>query len=93
MNELKTWQFSDSLPEDAEVFARWGKTPDVPAWNHEQYLRDVIRCLQEGKRGLVEGLEGRKSLELINALYESAETGNEIPLRFAPQKSRLGRTA
>ena len=93
MNELKTWQFSDPLPEDAEAFARWGKTPDVPAWNHEQYLRDVIRCLQEGKRGLVEGLEGRKSLELINALYESAESGQMVPLRFRPRFCRLGQGA
>lgn len=90
MNDLKTWQFRDALPEDAEVFARWGKNPDIPAWNHEQYLRDVIRCLQQGKRGLVEGLEGRKSLELINALYESAESEKTVALRFRPRFCRLG---
>lgn len=90
MNDLKTWQFRNPVPEDAEVFARWGKNPDIPAWNHEQYLRDVIRCLQEGKRGLVEGFEGRKSLELINALYESAESGQTVSLRFCPRLCRLG---
>jgi predicted dehydrogenase len=90
MNDLKTWQFANPVPEDAEVFARWGKNPNIPAWNHEQYLRDVIRCLKEGKRGLVEGLEGRKSLELINALYESAECGQTVTLRFRPRFCRLG---
>ena len=39
---------------------------------------------------LVDGLEGRKSLELIWALYESIETGVEVPLHFTPRLSRLG---
>lgn len=39
----------------------------------------------------VDGLEGRKSLELINAIYESIETGKEVPLRFRPNKCKLGR--
>ena len=39
---------------------------------------------------LVDGLEGRKSLELITALYESIETNADVPLRFRPRKCRLG---
>jgi hypothetical protein len=27
---------------------------------------------------------------LISALYESIETGEEVPLHFAPRRSRLG---
>ena len=34
--------------------------------------------------------QGRKSLELISALYESIETGEEVPLRFTPRLGRLG---
>ena len=41
-------------------------------------------------RSLVDGLEGRKSLELITALYESMETGQEVFLRFQPKKCKLG---
>src|ERR1700727_375162 len=47
-----------------------------------------------GEKGTVEiagvGVEGRKSLELITALYESIETGEEVALHFAPKLSRLG---
>jgi UDP-N-acetyl-2-amino-2-deoxyglucuronate dehydrogenase len=42
------------------------------------------------RAALVDGLEGRKSLELISALYESIETGEEVPLHFTPRLSRLG---
>ena len=42
------------------------------------------------KAALVDGLQGRKSLELISALYEFIETRQEVALRFTPRHSRLG---
>jgi hypothetical protein len=50
----------------------------------------VIDCLIHQRAALVDGLKGRKSLELINALYESIETGQEVALHFEPRLSRLG---
>jgi hypothetical protein len=38
----------------------------------------------------VDGLEGRRSLELITAIYESIETGKQVALRFNPKRCRLG---
>ena len=57
---------------------------------HVEYLKNVCESIRNNTRALVDGLEGRKSLELINAIYESIETGNEVYLRFHPQKCRLG---
>ncbi len=90
MNQLKTWQFTQPLPEDESIMAEQGQNPDVFAWNHTEYLRDVVNAIRNGTRGLVEGLEGRRSLELIMAIYESAETGQEVHLRFRPRVARLG---
>jgi len=90
MNKLETWQFENPLPEDEHVHSEWGTNPDIFSWNHTEYIRKVVRSLKEATGGLVDGLEGRKSLELINALYESAETGRKVQLRFQPQKCRLG---
>ena len=39
------------------------------------------------RSALVDGLEGRKSLELISALYESIETGQEVALHFSPRSA------
>jgi hypothetical protein len=52
----------------------------------------VIDCLVNQRAALVDGLEGRKSLELISALYESIETKEDVALRFTPRLSRLGQT-
>ena len=90
MNRLKTWQFEESAPEDETILETHGQNPDVFAWNHTEYLKDVVRAIRNGTKGLVEGLEGRRSLELITAIYESAETGQEVHLRFRPRVARLG---
>ncbi len=90
MDKLETWRFTDPIPEDERVFEEHGTNPEGFGWNHGRYLAGVVDALRDGRRGLVDGLEGRRSLELINALYESAETGREVPLRFTPKRCRLG---
>jgi len=49
-----------------------------------------VHCIRNNGRALVDGLEGRRSLELITAIYESIETGRPVSLRFQPQRCRLG---
>ncbi len=90
MNKLQTWQFAEPTPSDETIFETHGSNPDIFAWNHAEYLKNVVRAIQSNSRGLVEGLDGRRSLELITAIYESAETGREVPLRFRPKMARLG---
>lgn len=90
MNELKTWNFLDDDENINHIFETYGKTPEIFAWNHTEFLKDVVDGILNDKRGLIDGLEARKSLELINAIYESAETGKEIYLRFMPKKCKLG---
>jgi predicted dehydrogenase len=90
MNELQTWAFEDHQPIDDVIFEKYGKNPEGWGYNLTEYLRGVIASVRNNKAGLVDGLEGRKSLELISAIYESIETGNEIRLRFQPKRCRLG---
>lgn len=90
MNELVTWNFEERQPIDDVIFETHGKNPAAVGHNLGEYLRDVIAAIQTKKAALVDGLEGRKSLELITALYESIETNNDVQLRFRPKKCRLG---
>ena len=93
VNEMKVWNFVDELPEDRDALEKYKENPgNVYGFGHIRYLETVIDSLVNHKRALVDGLEGRKSLELINAIYESIETGKEIHLRFEPVKGRLGKT-
>ncbi len=92
MNELTTWEFEDKQPEDEAMIEKYGKNPEGWGYNLGEYLKGVIQSIGSKRAGLVDGLEGRKSLELISAIYESIETGNEIQMRFRPRKCKLGIT-
>jgi len=91
VNRMETWEFEDKLPGDDEALARCNQDPpNVYGFGHIPYLENVVQSIEGDAPALVDGLEGRRSLELINALYESIETGNEIQLRFSPSRCKLG---
>ncbi|WGS22863.1 MULTISPECIES: Gfo/Idh/MocA family oxidoreductase [unclassified Bradyrhizobium] len=91
VNQIRHWRFIDELPSDKDVVEKFSvNPPNVYGFGHQAYYRHVVDCLVNQRSALVDGLEGRKSLELISALYESIETGAEVALRFTPRLSRLG---
>lgn len=91
VNQIRHWRFVDELASDKEVIEKFSvNPPNVYGFGHQAYYQHVIDCLLRQRAALVDGLEGRRSLELISALYESIETGTEVPLRFTPRLSRLG---
>jgi UDP-N-acetyl-2-amino-2-deoxyglucuronate dehydrogenase len=92
VNEMKVWNFVKPDTEDAEVMKKYSvNPPNVYGFGHQAYYEHVVRAIKSGGPNLVDGLEGRRSLELINAIYESAESGHEVSMRFRSKKSRLGR--
>ncbi|MBI5261277.1 MAG: Gfo/Idh/MocA family oxidoreductase [Bradyrhizobium sp.] len=91
VNRIRHWRFVDEFPSDKEVVEKFSvNPPNVYGFGHQAYYEHVVDCLTNRRSALVDGLEGRKSLELISALYESIETGQEVALRFMPRLSRLG---
>ncbi len=91
VNEMKVWNFIDSNEDDKKVISDFSvNPPSVYGFGHQAYYDHVVDCILNGSPQLVDGLKGRKSLELINAIYESIETGKETFLRFQPKKSKLG---
>jgi UDP-N-acetyl-2-amino-2-deoxyglucuronate dehydrogenase len=91
VNEMKHWSFVNRQAEDDEVMTRYSvNPPNVYGFGHQAYYEHVVRALSHDGPNLVDGLEGRKSLELISAIYESTETRREVFLRFQPRASRLG---
>ena len=64
--------------------------PNVYGFGHKEYYDHVVDSMLNNRHQLVDGFEGRRSLELITAIYESIETGKEVYLRFKPKQCRLG---
>jgi predicted dehydrogenase len=91
VNEMKVWNFTEAESDDDGVMQQYSvNPPNVYGFGHQAYYNHMVDCIVNNKRHLVDGMEGRKSLELINAIYESIETGREVKLHFRPKYSRLG---
>ena len=48
---------------------------------HRLQIQDVVDAILHGREPLVSGAEGRKSVEIIHAIYTSARTGAPVRLR------------
>lgn len=91
VNKMKEWNFVQQQPGDEEVMEKYSvNPPSVYGFGHQAYYEHIVECINKNRQHLVDGLTGRKSLELINAIYESIETGKEVFLRFKPKHCRLG---
>jgi len=91
VNQMQTWIFDHEEEGDAEILDKYSvNPPNVYGFGHQAYYENVVDCIENKKPNLVDGLEGRKSIELISAIYESVETGKEVFLRFEPKLCKLG---
>lgn len=63
------WEFVDEPPEI--------ELPPFP----KNIAEDAVNVIRNGAEPAVSGEEGRKSVQIINAIYESARTGKEIELK------------
>jgi len=63
--------------------ASWARPEAVPIDNHVRLIRDFAQAVKEDRKLRVDGWEGRRSLELIRAIYFSGSTGQvvKLPLR------------
>jgi predicted dehydrogenase len=94
VNHLDTWNFGDDEEDAAFDIERYRENPpDVYGFGHMRYLQDVVDCLRDGRPGAVDGREGRRSLELVVAIYESIERGAEVKLPLTRHTTPLGRRA
>jgi UDP-N-acetyl-2-amino-2-deoxyglucuronate dehydrogenase len=91
VNEMITWAFEDEREGDAAVLEEFSvNPPNVYGFGHQAYYEHVVECIKNNTQNLVDGLQGRKSVELISAIYESIETEKQVNLRFIPKKCKLG---
>lgn len=94
VNKMKIWSFAQPMAGDDEVMEKYSvNPPNVYGFGHQAYYEYVVDCISNNGPHLVDGLVGRRSLELINAIYESIETGKEVHLRFRPKHCKLGATS
>lgn len=91
--DLVKWDFSKKGRRDAAVRKRMqeshstgGGASDPAAIGHHghaQQFRDVCEAIDRGRKPAIDGHEGRRSVEIILAIYKAAETGKAVRLPLA----------
>ena len=87
-SDLKAWNFREETTEDESIRVRFASKTDsaggasdpaaISFKPHQWQFEDFIRSLDSGKNSVVEGEEGRKAVEIILAIYKSADKRKEI---------------
>ncbi|MEO7040878.1 MAG: Gfo/Idh/MocA family oxidoreductase [Gemmatimonadaceae bacterium] len=80
VNRVETWLFEDYDDDDKLIDAAATTPPNVYGFGHQGYYSNVVRLLRGEAVPDTNGEEGRKSLEIILAIYESSRTGRAVKL-------------
>jgi len=92
LNRIEHWEFAsyDDIDREAELLKAAVNPLSVYGSGHRPYYQNVVKVLRGEAAPDTNGREGRKSLELILAMYESARAEREIalPLRAFSRERR-----
>lgn len=94
LNRIDHWDFAeyDDIDREAELLKAAPNPLSVYGSGHRPYYENVIKVLRGEAAPQTDGREGRKSLELILGIYESARSECQIalPLRtFSREKGAV----
>ena len=95
LNEIHTWKFVDPRPEDATTPERASQTvPTGYGLSHGPLIQEVIDRLEKGELSPpISGEDTLAAVQLVHALYRSAEVGGWVKLGDSPLSDRLGHSA
>lgn len=65
---------------EREIEAFYKSLPDLPHTGHTQLIYDVLCAIESGTSPLITAEDGRRTVELISAIYESALFGRPVSL-------------
>ena len=80
VNKIEKWEFEDYDDDDRIAQDANYQPPNVYGFVHNPYYRNVIDVLLGKDVPSTDGRDGRKSVEIIQAIYRSAKTGKRISL-------------
>ncbi|MCA9171748.1 MAG: Gfo/Idh/MocA family oxidoreductase [Planctomycetales bacterium] len=89
--DIKVWDFKKETKADAALRERMagrtktgGGAADPSAIGHHGHalqFADVLKAIKRGTAPAIDGPEGRRSVEIITAIYKSAKSGKTVRLK------------
>jgi predicted dehydrogenase len=94
--DIKVWEFRKKTARDKKIIEQYNSVTDTGGGAadptaighaaHAKQFRDVLKAIKKNSSTAIDGREGRRSVEIILAIYKAAETGKAIslPLKSDP---------
>lgn len=96
-DDVTLWDFQEKIPSDNIILAAIaGRSAGnsgasdprgISHLGHREQIADFLRAIDESTEPVVDGREGRKSVEIIRAIYRSAREGRAVTLPLADDPS------
>ena len=94
--DLKAWDFAKKTAADKKILAEManskstgGGASDPSAIGHHGHalqIKDFVEAINKDRDPAVDGHEGRRSVEIIRAIYKAAQTGKLVKLPLKSDK-------
>jgi UDP-N-acetyl-2-amino-2-deoxyglucuronate dehydrogenase len=82
LNRKIFWKIAGEIEHEKELLTREEvDPPSVYGASHRHVIEDMISAIEENREPQTNGVEGRKSLILVTAIYESARTGSAVSIK------------
>ena len=80
VNHLETWQFQDEKYSEERI-----DPPNVYGFGHIALYKDFYEAIRDDRKPYISAEDGRKSVEVILAIYQSMKTGKRVdfPVDFS----------
>jgi UDP-N-acetyl-2-amino-2-deoxyglucuronate dehydrogenase len=92
-DDVTLWEFATKEPGDEAIHARLNAPSGAKAGasdprgishaGHRDQLADFLGAIDEDRPAAVDGREGRKSVAIIRAIYESAREGRVVSIAYS----------
>ena len=79
LNRKIFWKIAGEIEHEKELLTREEvDPPSIYGASHRHVIEDMIQAVDEDREPITSGMEGRKSLVLVTAMYESAKNEREV---------------
>lgn len=79
-NNIDVWQFADERPEDQSLSGLREATSNVYGNGHTAVYADMIDAIEQDRAPYIDAEAGRRALEMVLAIYQSAASGRPVKL-------------
>ena len=81
LDRIAFWKVEGEVEHEQEILRRQELDPPPSRYlSHSLVLDDMVKAIREDRQPATNGVEGRKSLALVLALYQSARLGREVKM-------------